>query len=115
MAWGVGWFAKPYFYKYFTTDVLMGGYFNLSYGFYINGMMFADFFQTILGTILRSSGDQNYASSLMIVVFYVVGVPASIFMVGVYEMKGSWMAMFVCYWILCLLYFWKVNKIDWNL
>jgi len=35
----------------------MGGYFNLSYGFYINGMMFADFFQTILGTILRSSGD----------------------------------------------------------
>ena len=84
MAWGVGWFAKPYFYKYFTTDVLMGGYFNLSYGFYINGMMFADFFQTILGTILRSSGDQNYASSLMIVVFYVVGVPARIFMVGVY-------------------------------
>jgi len=77
-------------------------------------MMFADFFQTILGTILRSTGHQNFASLFMIVIFYVIGIPASLILVGILEMKGSWIAMVFCYWILCLSYYWKVNNINWD-
>ncbi|KRW99004.1 hypothetical protein PPERSA_11605 [Pseudocohnilembus persalinus] len=84
--WILSYFAKPLFTTYFTTDEIMEQNFSKIYTIYMICYFLPDSYQVVLGSILRSLGKQNNAAFSFIGVYYVIGLPLSLYTVYYLDM-----------------------------
>ncbi len=97
-------------YNLFTTDENMKHYFKIAYFYYMYIMIFFDFMQFILASILKVTGNHNYASKVFFFIYYILGVPLNLFMLKWNGMEGIWQGMLLLSILNNILQYYKICR-----
>ena len=101
---------RPFAFEHFVTNAEMRRWFVQIYNIYTHFYLFGDCFQVVLGAVLRSIGQQNYAAVVFGLVYYGIGLPMSLLLVfsaGLGAL-GAWWTLFAVSTIVSLLFFQQI-------
>ena len=97
-------------YNLFTTGENMKHYFKIAYFYYMYIMIFFDFMQFNFASILKATGNQNYASKVFFFIYYILGVPLNLFMLKWNGMEGIWQGMLLLSILNNILQYYKICR-----
>ena len=116
LAFGLSLLIRPFLQDNFSTGPEMKQYFTQVYNFYAFCYLFADGYQVVLGSILRSIGQQNYAAVGFLAIYYILGIPLSLLLVFQFKlgMIGAWYTLGVVSWLVSLLFTLRILQNNWD-